>query len=501
MVDRADPENSPIAALPRPVTKLTLGSIPTKLIGENSTRHAMMGSPDGDCRGKIAEVPRLFSIILLSVALATPAIAQVAPPVTQLAPPVILPPQAPVVTLEAPADALARDADEYARQFAVPPDEARRRLAAQEDSVPMTDALADEFRDRLAGIVIEHRPVWRIVVILAGQAPVADRTIFAGGTVVPVVFRTGAGATREQVVWAMTWHQPAIRALLRHPPGMGLDPRTGELVVTVGAADAAAAGGADALRDRIAAIAHVPVRISVIERIDRDLDLAGGARIEGIEPGDGRRYRCTTGFAVSDGARHGLTTAAHCADAMTYSDPRGGTVPLDFLGQWGWGYQDVQIGLSATPPAPTLYDDTARMFERPVLAQRSRAATRAGDFVCHRGERTGYSCSLVQLTDFAPAGDLCGGPCLPTWVAVAGPKCQGGDSGAPVFLGGTAFGMVKGGSYRPDGSCAFYFYMSLDYLPPGWTLLLAASPGVSISTSHADDAATPGASRNSARAP
>jgi hypothetical protein len=298
----------------------------------------------------------------------------------------------------------------------------------------------------------------------------------------------------------MTWHQGAIRALLRRGPGMGLDPRTGELVVTVGASDAEAAGGADLLRQRIVSITHVPARISVIERVDRDLDLAGGARIWG-EPGDGKRYTCTTGFAVTDGTRHGLTTAAHCADQMTYADPHGGTVPLDYLGQWGWGYQDVQIGLSRDPPAPALYDDAAKTFERQIFAQRTRASTRAGDYVCHRGETTGYSCSTVQLTDFAPASDLCGGPCLPTWVAAAGPKCKGGDSGAPVFLGGTAFGMVKGGSYRTDGSCAFYFYMSLDYLPPGWSLLRATSPGVSISTSHAGGAATPGTSRSSARAP
>jgi hypothetical protein len=30
---------------------------------------------------------------------------------------------------------------------------------------------------------------------------------------------------------------------------------------------------------------------------------------------------------------------------------------------------------------------------------------------------------------------------------------------------------MKGGSYRSDGSCAFYFYMSTDYLPAGWRLL------------------------------
>ena len=411
-------------------------------------------------------------LLAISLFCAAPAAAQVVPP-----------PVGPTITLETPATALARDAGEYARDFAVPLDEAMRRLTAQEDSVAATDALAIEFRDRLAGIVIEHRPTWHIVVVLAGNAPVPERSVMAGGMTVPVIFRTGAGATREQVVWAMTWHQGAIRALLRHGPGMGLDPRTGELVVALGASDAEAAGGAELLRQRIASITHVPVRISVIERVDRDLDLAGGARVWG-EPGDGKRYLCTTGFAVTDGTRHGLTTAAHCADQMIYADPHGGTVPLDYLGQWGRGYQDVQIGLSRDPPAATLYDDAAKTFERPVLTQRTRAAPRAGDYVCHRGETTGYSCSTVQLTDFAPAGDLCGGPCLPTWVAVAGPKCKGGDSGAPVFLGGTAFGMVKGGSYRPDGSCAFYFYMSLDYLPPGWTLL-RAPPGAAIARAPA----------------
>ena len=430
-------------------------------------------------------------LLAIGLFFAVPATAQVVPP------PIVA---GPTITLETSATALARDAGEYARDYAVPLDEALRRLTAQEDSVAVTDALAEEFRDRLTGIVVEHHPVWRIVVVLAGSTPVPDRSIVAGGMTVPIVFRTGAGATREQVVWAMTWHQGAIRALLRHGPGMGLDPRTGELVVTVGAGDAEAAGGAELLRQRIVAIAHVPVRISVIERVDRDLDLAGGARVWG-EPGDGKRYLCTTGFAVTDGTRHGLTTAAHCADQMTYADPHGGIVPLDYLGQWGWGYQDVQIGLSRDPPAPALYDDKAKTFERQIFAQRTRAATRSGDYVCHRGETTGYSCSTVQLTDFAPAGDLCGGPCLPTWVAVAGPHCKGGDSGAPVFLGGTAFGMLKGGSYRPDGSCAFYFYMSLDYLPPGWSLLRATSPGVSISTSHAGGAATPGAWRSSARAP
>jgi hypothetical protein len=148
---------------------------------------------------------------------------------------------------------------------------------------------------------------------------------------------------------------------------------------------------------------------------------------------------------------------------------------LDFVGQWGWGYQDVQINVAPVSAparfAPLFYADTAKTLARPVSTWRYRTSTRAGDFVCHRGERTGYSCAVVAMVDFAPAGDLCGGACLPTWVAVEGPTCQGGDSGAPVFEGSTALGIVKGGTYRRDGSCLFYYYMSTDYLPQGWTLL------------------------------
>ncbi len=52
----------------------------------------------------------------------------------------------------------------------------------------------------------------------------------------------------------------------------------------VGQADAAAEPG-DALRDRIARIAGVPVRIATLDAPDIDLaDLQGGARLTGIDP-------------------------------------------------------------------------------------------------------------------------------------------------------------------------------------------------------------------------
>ena len=382
-------------------------------------------------------------------------------------------PASPAPILETEADALERDAAEYARQFAVSQAEASARLSAQDASVATTDAIAETYRDRLAGIAIEHRPVYRIVVYLTGSEAVPEQALTTDAKTVPIVFRTGAKVTRERVIWAMTYHQAAIRAALRAPPGMGLDPRTGELVVIIGSLDAA--DGTAVLKARLEAIAGVPVQIRVLNHVDVNLAPAslpeGGARVEGVSPDDRKRYLCTTGFNVTDGVRSAITTAAHCLDQLSYRDPQGASVPLAFVGQWGWGYHDVQINAAPAPLAPTFYADTAKTRLRAVTGQRSRTSTRAGDFVCHRGERTGFSCAIVQLTDFAPAGDLCGGPCLPTWVTVAGPTCKGGDSGSPVFSGTTALGILKGASYRADGSCAFYFYMSLDYLPPGWSVL------------------------------
>jgi streptogrisin C len=397
-----------------------------------------------------------FLLVWLAAAATQPAIAQ------------------PVQTREA---ALAQDAAEYARLYNVSPGEALRRLHAQHDSVAATDAIADRYRVRLAGISVQHRPDYRYIVYLTGDEPVPPTQIRAGGMTVPVVFRTGAKASRDRVVWAITYHQAAIRAALPSPPSMGLDPRTGELVVIVSNAIAAADGGAAAVDAELERLTGVPVQVRVLDRVDVNLDLNGGGRLDGINPDNGKRYRCTTGFAVTDGTRIGITTAAHCLDDMTYYAPDQRPTSLSFVGQWGWGYHDVQIHVGAPPRRSLIYSDTARTVQRPVEMQRGKPSTRAGDFVCHRGESSGYSCAEVELLDFAPAGELCGGACLPTWITVAGPTCKGGDSGGPVFSGTTAFGVVKGASYRRDGSCAFYFYMSLDYLPAPWALLVDAHPG------------------------
>jgi streptogrisin C len=371
--------------------------------------------------------------------------------------------------VETQSEAMAEDAAQYAGQFGVDFEEAQRRLKAQQASVEATDAIAREFSSRLAGISIEHAPEYRIVVLLTGSDPVADRT--AAG--VPIVFRTGAKATHAEAVAAMRRHLIDVRSELPGMRGAGYDQRTGEVVLLVTAADAQKYG-ADEIRARAEQVSGVPVRVVVNALDESNMSVVGGGVVDGTSSLTGRRNRCTTGFVVTNGEVNAITTAAHCPDQLTYVDRDGSSVALPMIGSWGAAYRDVQINGSANSPDPLFYSERGAGSLRRVTTWRNAASTRAGDFVCHYGESSGYSCATVELTDYAPPGELCGGPCSPTWVTVKGPTCIPGDSGGPVFSGEVAFGIAKGINRDGNGRCLFYYYMSIDYLPPPWRLLTAS---------------------------
>ncbi len=269
----------------------------------------------------------------------------------------------------------------------------------------------------------------------------------------------------------MVQYQSALRTALPRARGLGHDQKTGEVVILVTRGDAET-HGLEKIRKQAREIAGVPVRVEVAER-QVDHDLSGGGRVEGVDQNNGRRYACTTAFVVTDGTRQGITTAAHCANDLVYRQLDGGRTPLSFDGQWGWRYRDVQLHVSAEPLRPSFYSDRRSGTLRQVTGWRNRTSLRAGEWLCHYGESSGYSCEVVELTDYAPPGDLCGGPCAPTWVTVSGPTCKSGDSGGPVFLGTVAVGITKGGSGNAS-RCNFYYFMSTDFLPDGWRLLHAA---------------------------
>ncbi len=372
-------------------------------------------------------------------------------------------------------EALARDAAVYAERYGVPGFEAERRLRAQRDSVEVIDRLRQIFAPRLAGVAIEHRPAYRVVFLLTGTEPVPDETIYVGGMNLPIHFQTGAPATQAQIVGAIAAHQGEIRAELPFAIGMGADARSGRLAVLVTPADAKRYG-LETLQTEVETIAGVPALVRTLDEQPVNAALYGGSRVTGLLAATGKRAACTTGFVVTDGARTGILSAAHCPDQLSYHDLDGADEPLALVGKWGTAYQDVQVSTATQALMPLFRADPRGSDIRPLTGARSRAETRVGDFICHGGIKSGYSCAEVEFTDYAPHPDVCGALCDPAWVTVAGPACGRGDSGGPVFSGTVAFGITKGVSRAPDGSCGFYFYMSTDYLPAGWSLLREETP-------------------------
>ena len=103
----------------------------------------------------------------------------------------------PDTVVQSPDQAVAQDAAEYAQRFVVPLAEASARLRALDASIVASDAIRATYAGRLAGIAVEHQPQLQITVLLTGDEAVPGTVFYAAGIDVPIVYRTGARATRE----------------------------------------------------------------------------------------------------------------------------------------------------------------------------------------------------------------------------------------------------------------------------------------------------------------
>ena len=160
--------------------------------------------------------------------------------------------------------ALSADARSLAADRGLSQAEAERRLRIQMAAGSTVSQLRRQFAGRLAGIYYDHEPDYRLVVRLKGDAPVADRLIHLGGNSLPVVFRTGASATVTELLAAMQAHGEEIKAALPGLMGMGVDERTGQIVLDVYARGAEA----EHARSRTAGLTATvgqPIRIEIVD--------------------------------------------------------------------------------------------------------------------------------------------------------------------------------------------------------------------------------------------
>ena len=376
-------------------------------------------------------------------------------------------------------EAIAKDAEWYASSEGVSRGEAVRRLRMQRDAGAIIERLRNAHKDRLAGIVIDHKPVYRIRVRLTGNQAVEPRNEPAGGDQLPVAFETGAAVTLDALVASLRTNLPAVAKLIPDLGGMGTDESTGEIVVFVAAPGADAASAARAKFPEVQKLLGVPARIEITPARPTVGDVRGGSLVQAASGA-----YCTSGFVVKNNTSGvtGVITSGHCENALTYYNPNMTSIPLTMVA--GSEYldqdQDVQVHTSAYVERPEFYYDDAKQYTRVLSGRRLKSSTAYNDNVCHRGERTGYSCGYVQQTNYAPwaPGDplLCGPyDCGPYFVRVTGAslKCYPGDSGGPWFASTVAFGIYVGqiSSGTAVGQCTEAFYMTTDTISPGWSLL------------------------------
>ena len=334
--------------------------------------------------------------------------------------------------------------------------------------------LRSTYSGRLAGIYIEHRPDFRIVLRLTGADPVQLASVGSGSDAVPVEVVTGAPSSLAQLQNAVIGNLAALNELFPSMFGATADERTGEIRIDAIAATPIAAAAVQAKAEAARRLLGAPVRIRAVNgTVDR----------QAVRGSGNLQYNCTAGFVVQNGTRKGPLTAAHCLSSYDYYDLADGTA-YTISGPSTAARNDASHDvrwLDATADAvPQFYADTAT--PRVLTGRRTQSNTAVGSTVCHRGISSNYSCGSVESIAYTPTKPAtatspepyyCGSSsnitCANTWVQVGGSslRCARGDSGGPWFSSTIALGIHSGGAVDGSGNCISAWYMSTDRISTG----------------------------------
>ena len=331
-----------------------------------------------------------------------------------------------VKVVESSVNGESNDVDWYAQRYAVPADEASRRLATE----ARLGAIGDQFpdaririrHDQAAGLTIE---LFRSQGEKVDQALGALRAV-AGVAAVEVV---DSGVARPQFDRRLaTAHRWAQATRPDAPVDINGDELTGEVWVVSDRDDVVA--DLTALSGRPAEVAirrGTPARPSWV-----------------IWAGESAAS-CTLGFNLrsTNGTRY-ASSAGHCPETNTY-----------YLGgALGWhigayfGSHDVRsYTLGPNTATNKLYTGGG---VRSITSAASRSSLFIGGTACKYGKTTGYGCGTIISKSVAP-GYV---PSVSaTFIEVAGcPNTMGedGDSGGPWFLNNKAYGWMSGAG-GPNG--------------------------------------------------
>lgn len=332
--------------------------------------------------------------------------------------------------------------------------------------------IRDTLRGRVAGIYAEYTPKFTVVVRLKGNGS-PPKKAYELANRHPIRFETGSKHTIEELVESYDKNFEQIKVLIPSVQGIGVDEKNGQIVISILNKD----DQNNQAKNQIKKLLGRPVKFEVQEMEITDASLRGGRKIL-------TNSYCTSGFTVKHtNGTVGTTTSAHCKGVRSYIDVSGTQISLSPVPNASYqnNRQDVAIYTNSSKTGFAEFFGANNGISK-VTGRILRASTFVGMPACQQGATTGYSCGVVEKTNFKPAhSGACGvHTCDSTWVTVkpANPSslaCAGGDSGGPVFNGTKALGLLKAvvSNGTSKGQCHYFIYMATDYLPNGWSILYA----------------------------
>lgn len=125
------------------------------------------------------------------------------------------------------------EAKSYAKSAMISEQEAAKRINLQQGSQQQITELVEKYSDRLAGAYWEDEPELRFVIRLKGSAPIPVAGISTAFGDVPVIVKTGAPKTIDELWKIIKAHQQSLYKNIPGLQGVFVDERTGEIVLHV----------------------------------------------------------------------------------------------------------------------------------------------------------------------------------------------------------------------------------------------------------------------------
>ncbi len=156
---------------------------------------------------------------------------------------------------------------------------------------------------------------------------------------------------------------------------------------------------------------------------------------------------CTSGFTVKvyGGATiYGITTAGHCSNTQSYQSV---SLPLyrEYYRRNGDAQWHTTPGFSERNWIKDGLWDSYTPYYRIITAKTYWSDQPIGGTVCKYGKMTYYDCGTITAKNIAPGYVP---DAQPVFIRAHNANnvnmVDGGDSGGPVFLGGSAYGTISG---------------------------------------------------------